>query len=133
VTTVPGSSPRPAHAGNWRQTTGARGEDLAAAYLAEQGYVIERRNVRTRYGEIDLVAREGETLVFVEVRCRHGESLGSALESLTPRKRERMRTLAEAYLQTLPEPVELCRIDVVAIALRLDGTPERIDLVRDAV
>ncbi len=78
--------------------TGERGEALAAKLLAKKGYEILERNYRTRYGEIDLVARRESTLVFVEVKTRRGTGFGDPLEAVTPRKRERVRMMAEQYL-----------------------------------
>jgi putative endonuclease len=115
-----------------RRLTGRRGEAVAAAYLVGQGYEILARNVRTRYGEIDVVAREGETLVFIEVRARRGSDLGTPEESIDARKQARLVALSEAYLADLAEPPAACRIDVVAVELS-GSTVRRIDLIRDAV
>ncbi len=116
-----------------RRATGRRGEALAVAHLTGLGYEVLATNVRTRYGELDVVAREGEVLVFVEERTRHGGALGTPEESITPRKRRRLVELAEAYLQTLPEPAPPCRIDVVAIDLGPAGVVRSVELIRDAV
>ena len=115
-----------------RRALGRRGEDLAAGYLAELGFEILGRNVRTRYGELDIVARERETLVFVEVRARRDDRLGSPEESVDARKQAKLVALAEAYLATLPEPPAACRIDVVVVEIRA-GALQRIELIRDAV
>ncbi len=119
--------------GDERRATGRRGEAIAAEYLTRLGYQIVQTNVRTRYGELDIIAREGEVLAFVEVRTRRGSALGSPEESITPRKRRRLTELAEAYLQTLPEPLPPCRIDVVAVDLGPGGIVRRVELIRDAV
>ena len=106
---------------------GARAEALAARYLEAHGLAIVARNVRSRFGELDLIAREGDTLVFVEVRLRRSERFGGALESITAAKRNRLVAAAETYLATLPR-VPACRID----ALLLDGLDaSRIEWVRD--
>ena len=115
-----------------RRALGRRGEDLAAGYLAELGFEILGRNVRTRYGELDIVARERETLVFVEVRARRHDRLGSPEESVDARKQAKLVALAEAYLATLPEPPAACRIDVVVVEIRA-GAVQRLELIRDAV
>ena len=115
-----------------RRALGRRGEDLAAGYLAELGFEILGRNVRTRYGELDIVARERETLVFVEVRARRDDRLGSPEESVDARKQAKLVALAEAYLATLPEPPAACRIDVVVVEIRA-GAVQRLELIRDAV
>jgi putative endonuclease len=115
-----------------RRALGRRGEDLAAAHLAGLGYEILGRNVRTRFGELDIVARDGATLVFVEVRSRRGDHLGSPEESVDARKREKLVSLAEAYLATLDEPLPNCRIDVVVVEFRGEDV-RRLELIRDAV
>ena len=102
-----------------RSRLGARGEDIATAYLEAQGLRIVARNVRTRYGELDIVAADGATLAFVEVRTRRGTSFGTPEESLTPRKRQRLAELASAYVQEHELAERDWRIDVVAI--RFDG------------
>lgn len=119
--------------GDSRRATGRRGEAIAAEHLAGLGYRILQTNVRTRYGELDIVAREGDVLTFVEVRTRRGSTFGSAEESVTPQKRRRLTELAEAYLQTLPEPPPLCRIDVVVVDLGPGDSVRRVELIRDAV
>ena len=117
---------------DYRRTLGRKGEDIAAAHLAGLGYEIVARNVRTRYGELDIVARDGETLVFVEVRTRRDDRLGSPEESVDARKQAKLVALAEAYLATLSEPPAACRIDVVVVEIR-GGVVQRLELIRDAV
>ena len=78
-------------------SSGARAEGLAAEYLMRQGLAIVARNFRTRFGEIDLIARDGRTLVFVEVRMRRSPEYGGAAESITPRKRARLVAAARGY------------------------------------
>ena len=96
------------------QSAGGDAEDRAAACLARQGLAIVARNYRTRLGEIDLVAREGATLVFVEVRLRSGERFGGALASITPRKQRRIVAAARQFLMRFKQ-VPPCRFDVVAL------------------
>ena len=100
-----------------RSRLGARGEDMAAAHLQGLGYRIVERNVRTRYGEMDIVARDGETIVFVEVRTRRSTSFGTPEESVTPRKRRRLARLALSYIQERELGENAWRVDVIAIAL----------------
>jgi putative endonuclease len=121
-----------------RRALGRQGEELAAAYLAQQGYHIVTRNWRTRSGELDIVAQEGEWLVFVEVRARRirgGASvpvLGSPEESVTPRKQLQLVTMADTYLFEMKWD-GLWRIDVIALELRADGSVARMNHLRDAV
>ena len=110
-----------------RTELGARAEALAADYLAQRGLVLVARNFRTRRGEIDVIARDRDTLVFVEVRLRSRAEYGGAAASITPAKRARLLAAAHAYLATLAtEPP--CRFD----AILLDGLdPARIAWERD--
>lgn len=110
-----------------REGTGARAEAFAAAYLVRHGLEIIERNFRTRFGEIDLIARDDRTLVFVEVRLRRSQRFGGALESITAAKRARMIAAARGYLaMTGEEPV--CRFDAILMR-RLD--PACIEWRRD--
>ena len=115
-----------------RQETGKFGEDLAVSELVSQGYAIVARRHRTRYGEIDIIARDGETLVFVEVRRKSGEACGAAAESVTPDKQRRVIRMSVAYL-ACNDLYDKCavRFDVVAIDDQPDGSP-RLTLIRDA-
>jgi putative endonuclease len=114
---------KPGKAADSRRALGAAGERLAAAYLTRAGYRIVERNWRCAFGELDLVASLGATLVFVEVRTRRGPTFGSPEESLTPRKRARLARLADAYLATLAEAPATWRIDFVAVDLDAHGRP----------
>jgi putative endonuclease len=96
------------------QRAGGDAEERAAAYLAGHGLDIVSRNFRTRLGEIDLVAREGDTLVFVEVRMRSAGTFGGALESITPRKQRRIQAAAQQFLGQYRDPPR-CRFDVIAL------------------
>lgn len=97
-----------------RQTLGRWGEIQAAEYLHRQGYEILARNIRTAYGEIDLLARQGEQFVFVEVRTRASSSLGPPELSISPRKLAHMRSAAEAYMLSQPE-ASAWRLDMIAV------------------
>ena len=108
---------------------GAQAEGLAADFLERRGLAILARNFRTRRGEIDLVARDGDTLVFVEVRLRARSDFGGAAESVTARKQQRIVSAAQAYLSRLHrEPP--CRFDAVLLD-RLD--PDAIVWERDVI
>jgi putative endonuclease len=100
---------------------------MAARFLERHGLAVVARNVRCRLGEIDLVARDGGTLVFVEVRLRRRAAFGGAAASITAAKRARIRAAAELYLARLAR-IPPCRID----ALLLDALdPARIEWVKD--
>lgn len=106
---------------------GADAETMAAAFLEKQGLRVIERNYRCRLGEIDLVARDGATTVFVEVRRRRSGAFGGAAESITAGKRLKLVKAARHYvssLKTLPQ----CRFD----ALLIEGEPPRIEWIRNA-
>ena len=106
---------------------GRDAEAMAAAFLQARGLTILERNYRCRLGEIDLVAREGGTTVFVEVRRRASSAFGDAAASITSAKRLKLLRAARHYmsrLRTLPE----CRFD----ALLIDGEPPCIEWIRNA-
>ena len=105
-------------------TDGARAEEQAARFLAERGLKILARNYRCRGGDIDLVCRDGATLVFVEVRLRTHPGFGGAAASITPAKQRRIALAANHYLAGKPLPA--CRFDAVL----LDGAS--IDWIRNA-
>jgi putative endonuclease len=98
-----------------RQTLGKRGEDLACRELEERGYAILARRYRRRGGELDIIARDGETTVFVEVKARDSHDFGDAAEAVTRLKRRRMKHLAIDYLMRNDLLDTRCRFDVVSI------------------
>ena len=104
------------------KTTGDRGEDIACRFLSAKGYGIVATKWRCRQGEIDVVARDGATLVFVEVKTRRGLQSGEALASITPAKRRRMIAAAYAYAAQIDEPDPPWRIDALAITISPNGT-----------
>jgi putative endonuclease len=114
-----------------RQTLGKRGEDLACRELERRGYAIVARRFRVRGGELDIVARDGATLVFVEVKARAGRHYGDAAEAVTPLKQLRMTRLAGEYLMRHGSPDCACRFDVVAIHFDDDRTPQ-IQVIQNA-
>ncbi len=95
------------------QTVGRWGEQAAADYLSAKGYEIIARNVRTPYGEIDLIAQKDETVIFVEVKARTSKSLGPPEIAVTPRKQEHMLACAEHYAQQ--NEIDHWQIDVIAV------------------
>ena len=98
-----------------RQALGKLGEDLAVAELERRGYAILARRYRTRHGEIDIVARDGETTVFVEVKAKETAEFGTAAEAVTVRKQRRVISMAVDYLARNHLTGKPCRFDVVAI------------------
>ncbi len=94
---------------------GKTGEDLACRELERRGYAIVARRYRQRGGELDIIARDGPTLVFVEVKARDGREFGAAAEAVTPYKQRRIARLALDYLARHHLHDTPCRFDVVAI------------------
>jgi len=103
------------------QDVGQWGERTAADYLAEHGYNILARNVRTSYGEIDLIAEKDGLLIFIEVKTRTSQVYGPPEIAVTARKQQHMQLCAEEYAQKYG--IEHWQIDVVAI-VRINGKPE---------
>ena len=117
-----------------RKNLGDSGERVAAMFLEQRGYKILARNFRTRVGEMDLVAEDTDGLAFVEVRTRRGDALGAPEESLTPRKRARLLTVAQEFLQAHEAYADRAwRIDLVAIELDRAGRVARMDVIKGAV
>lgn len=106
-----------------RQLLGVVGEELAAAALAARGYAILERRFRTDRGEIDIIAQDGETLVFVEVRARATGEFGGAAESVTGAKKRQVTRVAIEYLARHEITDRPCRFDVVAVDAALSGAP----------
>ena len=118
-----------------RQQLGRRGETIAAEHLQAAGWRVLERNARTRYGEIDLVAREGSCLVFVEVktlRADRGSGPLSPLESIGPRKQLQVRRLARAWLAETSSRQRYSEIRFDAIGVLLGAGVERVEHLRDA-
>src|SRR5260370_2739268 len=105
-----------------RRPTGIKGEEEAARFLTRCGYAILEKNVRTRMGEIDLVAKEGKTLVFVEVKTRRDlENAPPPQASVHTRKQNKLGKLAQSYVRSKSLREQPCRFDVVAVVVNEDG------------
>jgi putative endonuclease len=109
------------------------GETEAARYLRRLGWEIRETNWHCRYGEIDIIARQGEALVFVEVKARRSRSFGLPEDALTPSKRQRILRSARTYLDEHGLQASEWRVDVVAIEGRPGRPPDRLDHYRDAL
>jgi len=121
-----------------RQTLGRRAEELVARRLADRGWRILARNFRTRAGELDLVALDGDVLVFVEVKAgRHGRAVGPErpAHAVGPRKQAQIRRMAREWLAAAERPrysaVAGYRFDVVGVRFGGDRPPD-VDHIRDA-
>ncbi len=116
-----------------RKRLGHTGEEIAARELTRRGYTVRERNWRSAEGELDIVAEQGQTLVFVEVRTRRGDRFGTPEESITPAKRAHLIAAAQAYLQTYALEDRDWRIDVVAVELSSQGKLIRVDVLENAI
>lgn len=116
-----------------RRNTGNLGEKFARDFLKKQGYRILETNYRCPRGEIDIVARHKDTLVFIEVRTKASLEFGTPEESITATKRNHMRATAFHYLRGHSNLPQQWRIDVVAVELNQNGKPSRIELIESAV
>jgi putative endonuclease len=115
-----------------RAQLGKIAEDAAARYLQVHGYAILERNWRCPLGEIDIVARQGKELVFVEVKGRTSDELARPADAVNARKQERLAALARAYLARSIEGECPCRFDVVEVLMTGGGAVSEITLWRGA-
>jgi putative endonuclease len=106
---------------------GQAAEDFAAAYVEQRGLTIVARNFHCRFGEIDLIAKEGKTLVFIEVRMRSNDAFGGAAASITAGKREKLLRTARHYLSDFTV-APACRFDAVLI----NGRDNTIEWIKNA-
>jgi putative endonuclease len=109
---------------------GSEGEDLAVKFLKKQGYRILSRNYKNYIGEIDIIAQDGETIVFIEVKTRASDAFGYPFESVHRRKRQKLKNLALLYLKKGGEELPV-RFDVLSITCTENGGKE-IEHIRDA-
>lgn len=113
-----------------RKKIGNQGEDIAVRYLQQQGYRILNRNYYSRYGEIDVICEYNRVIIFVEVKTRRSERYGSAEESVTRVKQERLRKTALHYLQQRNQPFKEMQFDVITV--RLGGPKPVINHIKNA-
>ncbi len=110
---------------------GKSGEDLACRELRRRGYEILTRRFRTRLGELDIVARDGPTIVFVEVKTRANAHFGTPSDAVTALKQRRIWLMASDYLQRQGWDNRPCRFDIVAISIDDEDRP-RIEVIAGA-
>jgi putative endonuclease len=116
-----------------RRETGILGEKIARDFLTGRGYHILETNYRSPYGEVDIIARHQDYLVFVEVRTKRSLEFGSPEESITPAKKEHLIATAWHYQQNLEAPPAQWRIDIVAVEMDRQGRPLRVELTENAI
>jgi putative endonuclease len=108
---------------NNRQSLGKSGEDLACQELERRGYAILARGYRSRFGEIDVIAKHDQTIVFIEVKARAGDEFGGGAAAVTPWKQRRITQMAIDYLSRHNLHDRPCRFDVVTVDIK-DNGPE---------
>jgi len=116
----------------WRQRAARLGEQMAEEYLRLHGFDVVDRNVRSGRGEIDLIAREGGSIVFVEVKLRSGTDTAAPLAAVNWKKREDVARAATRWLQTHRLTDRPIRFDVVGITLGAGGGPFHVEHIRNA-
>ena len=116
---------------NALQKTGPQGENIAVSFLEKQGYIVLVRNYRQRFGEIDIVAEDGDVLVFIEVKTRKNDRYGSPFEAVDIRKQKKLSMMAQYYISRNKMEDRAARFDVVSVLLNQGSHPE-IELIRDA-
>jgi putative endonuclease len=115
---------------NLRQQYGAQSESLAARLLKQRGYTILKTNYRTPLGEIDIIARDRDTIVFVEVKARRSLGFGGPKWAVTPKKQRKISMVALYYLKTTRQSQAKARFDVVAI--RSLTEPPQVEIIQNA-
>lgn len=115
-----------------RRSLAKYGESLAAAYLGKNGYKILEKNFNSHYGEIDIVAIDSNTLVFVEVKTRYSFEFGKPEESITKRKLYLVGRTGQYYKLTHEGVPDLLRIDAVLIEINGEGKTTRLELIKNA-
>lgn len=101
-----------------RNDIGKLGEEIAVKFLSGKGYKILERNFRYGHGEIDIIAMDGEVLVFVEVRTKFSDKFGMPEDSVTLRKRKQLKKIASAFLETHDVNFSECRFDFIGIMFK---------------
>ena len=114
---------------NYRQLLGAKGEKLALTFLRQRGYKIIVRNFCCRFGEIDIIARQEETTVFIEVKTRYSRAFGLPQEAIKIEKIRHLQRVAQFYIKNYATPEGDFRFDVVSIIL---GEATKIHLIKNA-
>ena len=110
---------------------GRQGEEIAADWLASHGYTIVEKNYRQRFGEVDIIARHGDYLVFIEVKTRSSNRYGSPLDAVTTKKQQQLSRIAKDYLARHKAMDSLCRFDVLSVVLAA-GRPPKVNVIANA-
>ena len=113
-----------------QQKFGEKGESIASRHLKKNGYEILEKNYRTKLGEIDIIAKDRDTIVFVEVKSRRSRQFGNPKGAVTPKKQRKISMAALCYLKTTRRSNEKARFDVVAITTSRDKP--QIEIIKNA-
>lgn len=113
-----------------RMQTGKQGEDIAVAYLKKEGFAVLERNYRCLFGEVDVVAKEGDTIVFVEVKSRRSERFGDPQMAVGLKKQKKLSRISLKYLEERHLYPCNARFDVVAVRIMPEG--DKVELIRNA-
>lgn len=117
---------------NRQQTFGKESEAVAVEHLKKAGYRILEQNYRTRLGEIDIIARDKKTLVFVEVKARRSYSFGNPKAAVTPRKQRKISMVALSYLKAVGQERARARFDVVAVTAYAGEEKPVVEIIKNA-
>ncbi|MGD8470245.1 MAG: YraN family protein [Desulfobacterales bacterium] len=115
---------------NWKQKFGEQGEALAARRLKKAGYKIIETNYRTRLGEIDIIAKDKDTIVFVEVKSRRSVYFGNPKQAVTLQKQKKISMVALYYLKSTGQSTAKARFDVVTVVSNQDKT--QVEIIKNA-
>jgi putative endonuclease len=115
---------------NWKQKFGEQGEALAVQRLKKAGYKIIETNYRTRLGEIDIIAKDKDTIVFVEVKSRRSVNFGNPKQAVTLRKQKKISMVALSYLKTTGQSNAKARFDVVTVISNQDKP--QVEIIKNA-
>lgn len=115
---------------NWKQKFGEKGEALAVRRLKKAGYKIIETNYRTRMGEIDIIARENDTLVFIEVKSRRSVRFGNPKQAITVQKQKKISMVALGYLKATGQSTARARFDVVTVISNRDKP--QVEIIKNA-
>ncbi len=114
-----------------KKEIGAIGEEIVVSLLEEKGVTVLERNFRCRFGEIDVIARDGDKLVFIEVKTRKSRKYGVPEEAVDYRKQRKLRSLAAYYLAKHAVRASGCRFDVYSVCLNKDDTLESVRVLEN--
>jgi putative endonuclease len=117
---------------NLNQLFGKRSETDAVMHLKNLGYKILQTNYRNRLGEIDIIAKDRDTIAFVEVKARKSKTYGNPKWAITPKKQRKISMVALSYLKATRQIDAKARFDVVTVTLRSEDTTSTIDVIKNA-